>query len=187
MMRTHNLFGSTFCGVPMQQYWADLPLWEGFLNSHDDVETIVELGTFEGGMALYLAAQAEARGLDFWTFDKKEPQAIHTALGKRLRLHAKFVLGDYFAETQSSGELLSLLTDACWKPLLLFVDGGRKNLEFKRLVPFLSHGDYVAVHDYGTEFAKSTESELGDAITREYWEQCEAPPRPSLLRFWRRA
>ena len=38
------------------------------------------------------------------------------------------------------------------KPLILFCDNGNKKREFREFVPFLKSGDFVVVHDWGSEF-----------------------------------
>lgn len=187
--RTHNLFGSTFCGVVMRQYWADLALWELFLNKYSDIKTIIELGAFKGGMTLFLDVQARARGQQFFSFDRDWPDALDTPLADVLRLSARFLHGDFWVEM--NGALRMMLRDEQYKPLLLFVDGGNKAKEFQAFVPELSPGDYVAVHDYGTEFQKRNGPDdvepVAHLIEPVFWEECEAPPQPCLTRFWRRA
>lgn len=182
--RTHELFNSSFCGVVMRQYWADLPLWENFLNSHS-TRAIVELGTFYGGMTLFLKAQALARAMRFWTFDRGEPIALTTGLAKAMDLQADFVQGDFW-KPPAHDVLLDVLTDPEYKPLLFFVDGGCKRKEFREFVPELSAGDYVAVHDYGTEFRPEDEEPVAHLLERVFWDECLAHPQPCLTRFWRR-
>jgi len=41
------------------------------------------------------------------------------------------------------------------KPLLLFCDNGNKREEVRRFAPLLSGGDFLAVHDWGSEFFES--------------------------------
>lgn len=181
--RTHNLFGSHFCGVEMRQYWSDLALWELFLNAHN-VNAIVELGAFHGGMTLFLKAQAVARHQRFYTLDRDYPVALSTALSRALELPADFLEGNFWTETNAP--LLDILHDETLKPLLLFVDGGNKAQEFEALVPELAVGDYAAVHDYGTEFRPGQEDVVEELIERVFWEECMGPPQPCLTRFWRR-
>ena len=52
----------------MAQTRNDLALWEAFLRRHR-VGSIIELGTWEGGMSLYLAHQCKYRGGQFVTVD----------------------------------------------------------------------------------------------------------------------
>lgn len=182
--RTHELFNSTFGGIVMRQYWADLPLWENFLTKHDDIQATIELGAFHGGMTLFLAAQCAARGLAFYSLDRSYPEALDTTLAKLLNLKDAFLLGDFWTDTNE--RLLWLLHAEALKPLLLFVDGGCKRKEFAAFVPELSPGDYVAVHDYGTEFKPEDVEPVEPLLERVFWDECLAPPQPCLTRFWRR-
>lgn len=183
-MRTHNLFGSHFGGVQMRQYWADLALWELFLNAHPDIKTVVELGSFHGGMTLFLAAQTMARGQMFYTLDRDWPVALDTPLAKALDLRAVFLYGDFWKETNE--QFLAILRHPRYKPLMLFVDGGCKREEFKAFVPELSEGDYCAVHDWRTEFKPEDVDPVAHLIEPVFLAECEGPPQPCLTRFWRR-
>jgi hypothetical protein len=179
--RTHNLFGSHFGGIEMRQYWSDLALWELFLNAHQDIAAVIELGAFKGGLTLFLGAQTLARGQEFYSFDKDRPEAMDTPLWGTLGI--VFLLGDFWNDRHKA--LLDLLHDPALKPLLLFVDGGCKREEFKVFVPELSLGDYAAVHDYGTEFTPGDEDVIADRIELEMWDECIGPPQPCLTRFWK--
>lgn len=182
--RTHNLFGSHFCGLEIRQYWADLALWELFLNAHPDIQALVEMGTFKCGMSVFLKLQAAARGIPFWTFDRDRPAEMESAAAEFVELDSDFIHGDFWADTK--GELLNIIEDALIKPILLFVDGGNKGKEFAYFVPFLCPGDYVAVHDYGTEFRPEMADPVADLLEPEFWDECLSPPQPCLTRFWRR-
>jgi len=182
--RTHNVFGSKFCGLTMSQYWADLPIWENFLNDHLDIHSLIELGTFRAGMSVFLKMQCIAREMRFWSFDWHRPSELDSPICQKLELEKDFVLGDFMKERKD--KLVGLLSWKEVKPLLLYVDGGNKPLEFNTFVPYLSAGDYVAVHDYSTEFKEEDAGSQTHLLQREYWDQCEAPPRPCLTRFWRR-
>lgn len=182
--RTHALFNSTFCGVVARQYWADLALWELFLNEYSDIKTIIELGAFHGGMTLFLEVQARARDQFFVSLDRNWPVGLDTPLAKDLRLPGRFMLGDFWKDTY--GALVEMLQKPKYKPVLLFVDGGCKREEFKSFVPFLSAGDYVGVHDYKTEFKPEDVEPVEHLLEKVFWEECLAPPQPCLTRFWRR-
>jgi len=182
--RTHDVFGSRFCGLEMRQYWADLPIIENFLNEHLDIVALIELGTFRAGMSIFLKLQCLARNMRFWTFDWHRPAEMDSLIAQALDLHRDFVLGDFMQERKD--KLIGLLSWLEIKPLLLYVDGGNKPLEFATFIPYLKPGDYVAVHDYSTEFKEVDAEPVANLIERVYWEQCEAPPQPCLTRFWRR-
>jgi len=180
-IRTHRLFDSTFCGVIIYQYWADLVLWELLLNEQPNIKTIVELGTGKGGHSLFLKAQCIARGLRFRTMDRSEPVALGGPLAHVLSLSEDFVKADFW----TSLDLVHWLQDESWKPLLLYVDGGSKRREFAGFVPLLSPGDYVAVHDYSTEFLPCDALPVTAMIEPLLERETEGQPKPCLTRFWK--
>lgn len=182
--RTHNLFGSTFGGLIMRQYWSDLALWELFLNEYEDIRTVVELGSFHGGMTEFLKTQTLSRGQNFFTLDKDRPQVLDTEFAKITNLEKDFILGDFWTDTLE--HFVSILHNPVFKPLLLFVDGGNKAKEFVYFVPELSDTDYCAVHDYGTEFKPSDSQPVDHLIERIFEDECTGPPQPCLTRFWKK-
>ena len=61
--RWHSYGGVSFAGIPVAQFWVEFHLWETLLNERQYLG-IVELGTLHGGFSLYLASQAEHRGMN---------------------------------------------------------------------------------------------------------------------------
>ena len=175
----HDLFGSTYLGLTIRQYWADLALWEKFLGQHSDIRLLIELGTFKAGMALFLRGQAIQRGISFWTFDKTEPDELDSAIARALRLRGCFIHGDFFDNRREL--LLGLLGRTETK--MLFVDGSDKPREFVEFVPYLKRGDYVSVHDYGTEFQPKDVSPVEHLLEQIFVDECKR--LTSLTRFWR--
>jgi cephalosporin hydroxylase len=129
-------FESTFAGVPAAQYWSDFCLWEHLLNWSRPA-SIVELGTGRGGMALYLATQAQLRGLHFATHDHAPPLVRVPAIEPFFRE------GDVLREPER------VVLDP--KPLVLFCDDGDKPREIETFAPRLEAGDLLAVHNWGVE------------------------------------
>jgi cephalosporin hydroxylase len=139
--------GNTFCGVPAAQTWNDLALWEVFFNLAQ-VASVIELGTFQGGMALFFAMQGLARGFSVVTIDSNVDQCKAPDLLRSLnceRLKIDLISGDAVDE-------ITALLDRLPKPTMLFCDNGNKPSEWNRFVRLLSPGDFAAVHDWGTEF-----------------------------------
>jgi cephalosporin hydroxylase len=136
-----------FLGVPLAQTWQDLALWEAFLERYP-CASILELGTWRGGMALFLALQARWRGAEFATLDLHQGGLVG-----RERLEetgARVLEADLFSfEGQA---VVQRLVRELPKPLLLFCDDGDKPREWRTFVPLLSPGDRVAVHDWDAEF-----------------------------------
>lgn len=176
---THVVKGQSFLGCHMAQYWVDLVLWERFLNRHQ-LASIVELGTGGCGLSLFLASQAYQRGIEFWTFDRKTSGNLDTPLAKLLGLRAHFVPGNLF--TGARPKLVELL-QGLPRPLLLFCDNGNKPKEFREFVPYLWVGDYVGVHDWGTEIGEKDVHVLEGIVEPLHLEEWAAAG--SITRFMR--
>lgn len=162
---------NTFCSCPAAQTWNDLAIWEEFLNRHP-IASLVELGTWKGGMAAFLAAQCLARGARFTTIDHALGQMENREMVERL---GGTCLGmDVFHLEPMQALLLSQPA-----PRLLFCDNGNKRRELSEIAPCLEFKDYVVVHDWG--------SESGPGDIPPHWEpvlQEECEQMVSLTRFF---
>lgn len=142
---------TSFLGIPVMQWHADLWLWEKFFNRHA-VRTFIELGTGRGGMSIYFLLQSLQHGFTFNTFDVVVPDAIHEPIGKLLKLKTHFKQGDIMVQLYD--EITALLTNSS-RPIMLYCDNGNKPLEVKTYSMFLEKGDFVAVHDWDKEISKN--------------------------------
>lgn len=138
----------TFLGVRAAQTWSDFYNWEQFLNAYP-VASIVELGSWQGGFALFLLLQAVQRETEFATFDTAPCPAWDTWVAKALGLRSKSSTVDIF---EDDGAHVRKFLDWLPKPALLFCDDGNKPAEVALFAPMLEPGDFLAVHDWGTEF-----------------------------------
>lgn len=138
----------TFLGVRAAQTWSDFYNWERFLNANP-VESIIELGTWHGGFALFLMLQAIQRGAEFMTFDTAPCPAWDTWVAKALGLRSKSSTVDIF---EDGGAHVRKFLDWFPKPALVLCDNGDKPAEVALFAPMLKPGDFLAVHDWGTEF-----------------------------------
>lgn len=163
---------STFCGVSLGQAYQDFALWEEFLTRYP-AGALLELGTWRGGMALFFAIQCRMRSMRFATVDRADCDPNAAKLVRELggELHVT----DLFSVEGEA--LVGRLTKELPKPLILFCDDGNKADEYKRFAPLLVLGDFVAVHDWGSEFGDhnrnphlplimATECEQMSSITR---------------------
>ncbi|MBS1703663.1 MAG: hypothetical protein JST12_18515 [Armatimonadetes bacterium] len=166
-------YQTSFCGVEASQAWNDLALWEEFLN-RTQPKSVVELGTFKGGMAMYLTLQGLIRGFQFVTIDSTNHGV---PIQKLQKFGAEVLQMDLFSASgeEQMKELLSRLP----KPCALFCDDGNKSEEWKRYVPLLAAGDYAAGHDWGTEFR---EENLVPPARPYMQSECEAVE--SMTRFF---
>lgn len=140
----------------MAQYLCDLYLWEAVLNEHPEMGAIIEIGTWTGGMSLWLHAQAEAREMLFRTYDVIKPE----------RRIPNFVQIDVFAAAEDIGRHIEKHT----KPLILFCDGGNKPREVKTFWRYMPKGSILMVHDWGTE---TLPSDIPEELEMVYGDFCE--------------
>jgi len=108
--------------------------------------------------------------MEFRTFDHKESANLDTPLARLLGLGGRFILGNLFGE---AGQTLIHLLSNMPHPILLFCDNGDKPREFREFVPHLQAGDYVGIHDWGTEIGHDDVSIFGDALEPLWWKQWE--------------
>ena len=146
---------NTFLGVAVAQSWNDLALWEAFLDNHS-IASLIELGTWQGGMAMFLSVQGRARGFTVHSIDKPghEPPCLASLDELKCTFHPIDIFSD--DGVRAIADLVTTLP----KPLMLFIDNGNKREEWRRFVPFLAPEDYAAVHDWGSEFGD------GDRVPR---------------------
>lgn len=150
--RLHSLHTS-FGGIPAAQIWADYYLWELLLNEHP-VEQIIEIGTWKGGFAEYLFAQATVRDIKFQTFDVVDPE--HFA--------PNFTQLDVFAV---SWVVIEEIKKA---PVALLCDGGNKPREMRIFTKEMPEGSIVVVHDWLTE---AFPEDVPDWLTMIHEDVCE--------------
>lgn len=141
---------TSFLGIPVMQWHADLWLWEKFFSRHK-IRSFIELGSGKGGMSIFFLLQSLQYKFTFNTFDVAIPSAINEPIGKRLNLKNYFKQGDIMV--QLFDEISALLTNSS-RPAMLYCDNGNKPLEVKTYSMFLEVGDFVAVHDWDKEISK---------------------------------
>ena len=134
---------NTFCGCPAAQTWNDLTIWEEFLNRYP-VASLIELGTWKGGMAAFLAVQCRARGIQFTTIDHALGQMENREFVEWL---GATCLNMDVSQIEPMREYLMSQPE----PRLLFCDNGNKRRELSEIASLLAPGDFVAVHDWGAE------------------------------------
>lgn len=143
--------GTSFMGYEMAQTWDDLQLYEKVLNDRPDLKCIIELGTGQGGLSMFLHAQAQHRRMAFHTFDHLEADL---PVPEWLQM-------DVLADSVRVREFFQ-------HPMLLLCDNGNKPLEVKIYAPMLQVGDLLAVHDWETEiYEKDIPGALFPVYTQE--------------------
>jgi cephalosporin hydroxylase len=153
--------GVSFGGVHAAQYWVEFILWEVLLNERR-YDSIIELGTWEGGFSLYLNAQAEARGMSFRTYDVHQPA----------RSIPGFVQIDIFAKAEEIGEHMRRA-----EPVIVLCDGGNKPRELKTFARYVTPESTLVVHDWGTEFLEKDIPETVEMIHKDWCEELNSASR----------
>lgn len=172
---TQPVHGGTFAGYGLSQSWNDLALWEAFFDAHP-CASVLELGTWQGGMSVFFAVQGLARGMQIISVDRDLGQAEGRVAGEKLG--CEYLSVDLHSE---GGKLeIQEVIDRLPKPLMLFCDNGHKPGEWRAFVPMLSLGDFAAIHDWGREIH---ESDLVPSLTMVWGEVCEEAG--SWTRFFR--
>lgn len=141
----------TFLGESMTQLWQELPIWEEFFNQNQ-VRSMIELGTGNGGMALFFALQCYQRHIYFHTFDNQKFYRFDSGVPAMLNLLTVTHFVDLFSE-EGQGQVKHLI-DTLPHPMVIFFDDGDKPREWKLFADLLSPGDFAVVHDWGNEFHK---------------------------------
>lgn len=173
----HDCTTLTLFGQRASQTWNDVAAWERFFNAYP-AASVLELGTWTGGFSLWLLLQCIQRDMVFKTIDTAPAPACDSRLGRALGLAQHCVFADILA---NGGAAVLPLLAKLPKPLILFCDNGKKSQEFRQFVPLLAPGDFVAVHDWLTEFDE------GDVDpVRELLAHIDMDEGQTMSRWWRR-
>lgn len=146
-----------------------------------DTSSVIELGSFHGGLTLQLSdnfPEAEIHSFDISLFDgmAKILDGVKNKLANNIFFYKENVLN------KKSQILLNLLKSD--KKKFLYCDNGRKIKEANRYAPYLNKGDILGVHDWGVEICeKNINKVLVDfkPILHE-----EAEKKGLLTRLWER-
>lgn len=158
MVKHWNTFDScSFGGVPAAQYWCELYLYEAILNSNPQLKRIIELGTWMGGLSLFLYMQAKVRNMWFITYDAQDYNTPAYSI-------IPFVKKDIFASEEELGQTISSV------PTLLICDNGNKPREIKTFAPYVTSDSIIVVHDWKTEIFPE---DIPDYLEEIYGDTCD--------------
>lgn len=144
---------NSYSGYKMTQSWADLYIWEHFLNENK-ANALIELGTAQGGFSWFLKSQCDGRGMAFHTFDCIDPRIdelnqIFGQPNERLPFPdlEEFRTIDILEETDFFQHLFNI-----YETVILFCDNGSKIKEVNEIAsPYLISGDFLVAHDWNIE------------------------------------
>jgi len=123
-------------GWPVQQNHRIFDYFPKFLEA-EQFDTVIEIGTSEGGLALYMHDLSQQYNFTFWTYDI-ENTLPHTP---------PF---DFRQKSAWAGEGMNeILSElASIRKVLLLTDGGDKIKEFNLYGPHIKANDFIMTHDY---------------------------------------
>ncbi len=111
------------------------------------VESIIEVGTYQGALTMYLGLWGARLNVPVLSVDI-EDNLYHPVYPVLERLGVTVFSGDVF-------ENLDLLTEFIGgKPTYLVCDGGDKAREFDVIGKIVPVGSVISIHDWGTEVSK---------------------------------
>lgn len=148
-----------FLGHRMAQTPEALLVFNEIFNREKFVR-VIEIGTFFGGFALYLALCSKILNMKFFTFDIKTRNG--NAYKKISQLGGTFLQLNVF-QSRGKEKLRSLIQSP--GRVLLLCDGGDKREEMKIFASFLKSKDVIMGHDY---FEKTS-----DFFQQDKWFSCE--------------
>lgn len=151
---THSFpWFTDFCGIEMAHNYYIYHILSINLKSHPEIRSLIELGTYLGGLSTYCGLLGVRFGIPVHTFDNR--RVFDTGTEQLFdRLGVQFHQADVFSEP-TVHEMCQIVGD---EPTYLICDNGDKRREFATYVPHLPAESLISVHDYGCEFFP------GDAI-----------------------
>jgi len=139
---------TSFIGIKAAQTREDFELWERFLTPRIFAR-IIEIGTYKWGLALFFFLWCKTKRANFYTYDIKFFPA--SGVVRRLGVTLCFKKANIFQK-----DVADEIADHIKQPGMSIVmcDGGNKLRELTTFSRYLKDGDYIAVHDWGTEVQK---------------------------------
>lgn len=184
-----DIYNQRCFGAGMGQTWTALLAFEWILNSFPFCQ-IIEFGTGQGGLSLFLYYQAEIREMRFYTFDKqnrlgipvggenKEPVENRPEITLS-RMRDCFSVVDIF-NAKVVPIIIDMLKDG---PALVYCDNGAKPRELKTYAPLCLPGSVIGVHDWHRpHFGDLEKFEKDNNLEVIYSEFCDK--HKTRQRFW---
>lgn len=136
--------------LPVYPYGIKVSLtWLQIATHLDDIERygivlFIELGVLEGGLTSVLLPGVKAGLFNYFGVELNKEY-----VNPRIDQEASIIYGDCFDDMIKS-QIKEIIHNTSG-PMLLFCDNGNKPKEVLEYSPLLRSGDFISVHDYGTE------------------------------------
>lgn len=166
-----HIYSKDIFGVSTMQSWDDLFFLNEVLNNPTTkLDTIIELGTYRGGLAVFFALHAFSRGIEAITFDiRPEPEGLFQKYREMLPL--TFYQMDVFSE-EAKNIVSKKARDG---RIFLFCDGGEKPSDFATYAPLIRDWDFIFIHDKGREIFQNQVDPIAEknGLTPYYQEEAD--------------
>jgi predicted O-methyltransferase YrrM len=169
-----------FLGIRQQHtYWL-YKVIDDILNENKQIKGIIEIGTAEGALSVFLGLECYERGLKpLLTYDikkYKEPRLFKL-------LGIKSIIRDCFHE-----DSIREITGYADSPILLICDNGNKIKEFNTFVRFLKKDSVIASHDWEHTIKLASIKDSVDkyALKPLHEDEWNSPPEYIKTCFWRK-
>lgn len=126
----------------------------------NEVECIVELGTYRGALALYLGVCGALKGIPVYTFDRDASFSAEAKPGLD-----KLGVGFFELDYMTPHGIEVVMSCIAGRKVYLICDGDNKAKadEFNIFVPSLASGSVVSVHDW---WAEMTPNDIGETVEK---------------------
>lgn len=176
-----------FAGIPIERKWSDIFTIDVFL-TRERPDIIIELGTGSGAFSCYLATYAFLAGAEFHTFDTH----LRGSPTKRINYRAQRLIARLGGKTHRrdvfSLATVTLISKITRQPRTAFVycDNGDKIREVRTFAEHLKVGDFLGVHDFGSEIQTEDISYLTQTGRFIHWNANELTAAASSNRLLQR-
>lgn len=161
--------------------WAELFFIEQILDKYH-FDSLIETGTYEGGLSLFLGVHALRMNAKAVTFDIK-PEPLNVRQGFYGKLKPLLPLEFHQLDCCSDEAVEIIKHYISLGRTLIYCDGGEKPKEFNLYAPLLKVGDVIMSHDRGDDRAVQVDSsgrrygrEIFYGSIKETVEKCKLAP-----------
>jgi hypothetical protein len=169
-----------FLGIYQRHTYWMYKVIDDILNENKQIKGIIEIGTIQGALSIFLGLECYERGLKpLLTYDIKEFK--EPKLFELLKI--RFIDRDCFHETS-----VNEIKEYADVPIFFMCDGDHKIEEFNYFAGLLKPDSIIAAHDWGIEIGLKNildtinEYEM-EALHKEEW---DSPPDYIKTSFWRK-